>query len=588
MWKSKKVTGMFIVLVVCLFHFSLQAQIIDVFQNKEYAVSSSVITREENKDYVPGTFKILLEKNTEENESWKKIEAQLEAIAIAKIKGEVAFFELHSKALKYQKQFEDWKRIQEGDDTSENYPPFFKDIEIRLISVLNNIGLYRFQYKFDGGNDTESISVDKYYLSDYGKNKISEIGRLPSIRQQEILEKLTLSKFFKYYLLQTQKIAIGNMESLEDLKKDLKNQAEFAKKLDYSEVQVYPYFTGIMVEFPKFSKSSEIFNNETFRLLLKGDEMKEVLALYPEFKSSFQTSLRPPSAKIMSVLNNDKKFDLERFRSAPREMEMIGILNPPVDTGNISSLDINNYQLLIDQRKFLGSKRMFLNKEGNVYRIEHRNDKKEIVGEEKYRYDQKNRPLEIISSEYRKNIQIYHYEKDRLDIKEFIEIEERREDFSQEIVELDIWQQHFAYHDNMRFSLQFSLIGDINQEGRSNTRSVANNEFCEYNYCLLTKENGRVLGIKHLKGEPIDVLTNEKNQPVESYFENDRYRYSFSYDAQDRIKTFTMFSSQILKKRMEFIYHLDISKPLTILETDISYSDSVIKAYEYEIEYKGE
>src|SRR5690606_40608240 len=70
-------------------------------------------------------------------------------------------------------------------------------------------------------NDTESISVDKYYLSDYGKNKISEIGRLPSIRQQEILEKLTLSKFPKYYLLQTQKIAIGNMESLEDLKKDL-------------------------------------------------------------------------------------------------------------------------------------------------------------------------------------------------------------------------------------------------------------------------------------------------------------------------------------------------------------------------------
>jgi hypothetical protein len=96
------------------------------------------------------------------------------------------------------------------------------------------------------------------------------------------------------------------------------------------------------------------------------------------------------------------------------------------------------------------------------------------------------------------------------------------------------------------------------------------------------------LGIKHLKGEPIDVLTNEKNQPVESYFENDRYRYSFSYDAQDRIKTFTMFLSQILKKRMEFIYHLDILKPLTILETDISYSDSVVKAYEYEIQFVEE
>ena len=434
----------------------------------------------------------------------------------------------------------------------------------------------------------ETISVDKYYLCDYSKNKISEIGKTPTLGQQKILAKLTLSKFLQYYLLQTQKIAIGNMESLEVLKKDLKNQAEFAKKLDYSEAQVYPYFTGIMVEFPKFSKSSEIFNNETFRLLLKGDEMKAVLALYPEFKSSFQTFLRPPSAKIMSVLNNDKKFDLERFRRAPKEMEMIGILNPPVATGNISSLNINNYQLFNDQRKFLGSKRMFLNKEGNVYRIEHRNDKKEIVGEEKYRYDQKNRPLEIISSEYRKNIQIYHYEKDRLDIKEFIEVEERREDFSQEIVELHIWQQHFAYHDNMRFSLQFSLIGDINQEGRSNTRSVANNEFCEYNYCSLANMNGRVLGIKHLKGEPIDVLTNEKNQPVESYFENDRYRYSFSYDAQDRIKTFTMFSSQILKKRMEFIYHLDILKPLTILETDISYSDSVVKAYEYEIQFAEE
>ena len=34
---------------------------------------------------------------------------------------------------------------------------------------------------------------------------------------------------------------------------------------------------------------------------------------------------------------------------------------------------------------------------------------------------------------------------------------------------------------------------------------------------------------------PEYVLTNEKNQPVESYFENDRYRYYFSYDAQNRI-----------------------------------------------------
>lgn len=45
-------------------------------------------------------------------------------------------------------------------------------------------------------------------------------------------------------------------------------------------------------------------------------------------------------------------------------------------------------------------------------------------------------------------------------------------------------------------------------------------------------------------GSPIDILMNENNQPIESFLDNDRHHYSFTYDDKNRIETFTSISDR--------------------------------------------
>ncbi len=579
------VKKLYSILILCLFVNLANAQITDVFQNKEYRTSTYVLTEEMDKDYAPSSVEILQDKNKDENESWIKIEKQLKTTAIGQIENEVAFFQLHTKALNYQKQIDDWNRLQDYSYSAPSYNPSFESIEITLMSVLNNIGVYVIQHNFDGGNSSEKITVKNYYLADYQENKITKVGDTPNLQQQELLKELTLAKFSVQYLLQTQKLDLDNVKRIRPTMEDKENYPVFSSNIDYSEALVYPFFSGIMVEFPTFSKSSKIFNNQPFRLFLKGTESVELLSVYPNFIKAFKNPLKTPSGVTTMQLNDDANFDLSRFNTAPKELRMLKVLNSSVAEKKISVLKINTYQKNDTVKTRTGSKKLFFNLEGQVYRIESRNEKDEITSEEKFNYNKNNQLTDIRTTAYKQSLKLNFYEKDILSYIENIELDHNRDDSYQELIELNISQQHLVYSNNYRYTLEFNLVGDFDRNRMVITRYVEKNQYCNYVVCLLTNNNGQVVGVKSKSSSPIDVLTNSKNQPIESYFDHDRYSHFFTYDDNDRIQKFSTYSNGKLADLVEYKYGQKDQIPLTITETKMAYSSSYVNVQEYLLEY---
>src|SRR5690554_4121354 len=527
-------------LTLCLFTNWGQTQILDVFQNKQYEVSTRVLSAEINKDYSPKKLEVYQDKSKIENETWTKIEDQLFALAIQEIENEVAFFQLYNKALQYQNQFENWNKLQ-GNQLRNKINPTFNKLDIELMSVLNNCGIYTTNYKFEISSDRygdKDVEIKKYYLADFDKNKITTFGESPTPRQQELLKKLTLSKFNSLYLLQTQKLDLNNLERIENVKHEKQSNLAIESKLYYSEALVYPYLSGIIVEFPGLSNSSKIFNYEPFRVYLKGNEVQELLTVYPEFKPAFKTTLKQASPTQIEQLNNDANYDIGRFRNAPKEIEMLAILD---FDEKIYSMKINMHQIQDTVRRFMGSKKIYFDTIGNVVLIEQSDERDQIRNEEKYLYNGAQQLTSIKSTAREQQLELYHYKNKTLDYTEKFELDIET-NYDQTDVELNVSQQHFVYNGDYRYVISLNLVSEFTPQNYTAFRYLEKNQFCTNSYCMLTDEDKNVVGIMQKRSYLIDVLANKYNQPVESYFDYDRYRQFYTYDDQRRILKLNTYS----------------------------------------------
>lgn len=579
MRKNNIKKNLYLLFVVCFFQVSGNAQVIDVFQNKEYDYSTYVLEGKSNKEYAPSKIEIYQDKNKEENKNWRNIESQLQTIALQEIENEVAFFQLHTKAVNYLKQLDELKRLVNPYHEDSKVNPSFKNLNITLVSVVNNRGVYFIQYNFD------DVHVKNYYLADYQNNKVVEINKIPNVKQQEKLEKLTLSRLTALYLLQTKKLEVSNVERIRATQSGEEKLPDFSKRIDYSEALVYPYFSGIMIEFPANSKSSGIFENKAFRILITGKELTKLLEVYPEFKPIFRQALKQPSNAIIEILNNDANFDLLRFSRAPKELQLLESLALSPTDKKPFSLTIGNYQKSDTLKKFIGSKKFLFDKNGNVLRIEERNDRNDIAREEKYSYNENNQLTDIRFLGYGNKLKLQNYDNDRLSYIQTIEVKDYRTAYGTELRDLNIFEQYFAFNTNYRYTLDFNIVGDFDRNRTIQSRYVTDNEYCTQHFCLLTNDNRQVVAVKKKMGSPMDILLNSKSQPIESYLDNNRHHYQFTYDDDDsRITTFSSTSDRKNTSLVEYQYHQNIEKPLTITETKTAHSTTIM-IQEYEIEF---
>ncbi|WP_107037608.1 hypothetical protein [Brumimicrobium mesophilum] len=572
------------ILTLGLFSIIGHSQILDVYQNKEYSVSSYVLSAEIEKDYSPRKLEIVHDQKKDKNEVWSKIEDQFFAIATKTVNDEVSFFQLNNKALKYQSQIEKWNRLQ-GNENRYSVNPKFKSVDIRLISVLNNCGIYSINYNFEFNNGDrygkDEIPMTKYYLADFEKNKITEINDAPTPIQQSQLKKLTLSKFKTLYLLQTQKIDLDNLERIESISKNEEKGVEIGTKLYFSEAVVYPFTNGVIVEFPQNSNSAELFNNESFRVYLKGDEVEQLLSVYPEFKSAFKDKLVQPSKEKIEELTNDDNFDLARFQRHPKELQMLDILD---FNRKIYSMGITSYQLNDTNRRFMGTKKIFLNKSQQVDKIEHLGENKKIRREEIYNYNSDNQIIRRNTTDREKSLKLYHYKNDLLDYIEDYELD-IEPNYEGNHVDLYIQQEHVVYSNNYKYVVRINLVGEFNTRGYTHYRFVEKNKFCTNSYCILTDDDQNIIGVTQKRSGLIDILTNERNQPLESYIDNDRHQHFFTYDAQGRIIELDSKSDSRSSYLVTYKYHLDKTKALIIKEVRHSYSNETVIEHVYEFEF---
>ncbi len=578
MRKNNMRKTLYLLFVVCFFQVSGNAQVIDVFQNKEYDYSTYVLEGKSNKEYAPSKIEIYQDKNKEENKNWRNIESQLQTIALQEIENEVAFFQLHTKAVNYLKQLDELKRLVNPYHEDSKVNPSFKNLNITLVSVVNNRGVYFIQYNFD------DVHVKNYYLADYQNNKVVEINKIPNVKQQEKLEKLTLSRLTALYLLQTKKLEVSNVERIRATQSGEEKLPDFSKRIDYSEALVYPYFSGIMIEFPANSKSSGIFENKAFRILITGKELTKLLEVYPEFKPIFRQALKQPSNAIIEILNNDANFDLLRFSRAPKELQLLESLALSPTDKKPFSLTIGNYQKSDTLKKFIGSKKFLFDKNGNVLRIEERNDRNDIAREEKYSYNENNQLTDIRFLGYGNKLKLQNYDNDRLSYIQTIEVKDYRTAYGTELRDLNVFEQYFAFNTNYRYTLDFNIVGDFDRNRTIQSRYVTDNEYCTQHFCLLTNDNRQVVAVKKKIGSPMDILLNSKSQPIESYLDNNRHHYQFTYDDDSRITTFSSTSDSKNTSLVEYQYHQNIEKPLIITETKIAHSTTIV-IQEYEIAF---
>ncbi len=198
-------------------------EIIDIYLNKKYSISTYVLEANFKKDYAPSKIKIDQDKNSDKNEAWAKIEEQLKNIAVKIVEDELAFFLIDAeikKQLKQECEMLQIRRIYNGDDNYRNYRdvPTFTNIEIKLLSVVNNFGVYAIQYDFNRkkryDNDAEFV-VSRLYLADYKNNKVCEIGTIPDLNQQKVLDYFQKNNVRIEYNIKTEK-QIRTMLNIKD------------------------------------------------------------------------------------------------------------------------------------------------------------------------------------------------------------------------------------------------------------------------------------------------------------------------------------------------------------------------------------
>lgn len=559
-----------------LLHTTAGAQVTDIFRNKTYHYNTGMIKAAVQKAYAPGQVEILQSILTDPVTNSKRIETQLQKIAIGQLENEVAFFQLHTKAQQYQRQLHLLRQQEDGGTIARHALPEFKDISITLMSVLNQTGVYRIRYTFD------EVSVHNYYLADFRTNKVTALPASPGRQQQEVLKKLTLTKFTTLYLLQTEKLDLDNVESIKGTNEPTDSKRDFTAGLDYSEALVYPYFSGLVVEFPGFSKSSQLFDNKPFRLLLTGPKLREVLTVYPAFMTLFPTLQTPPPL-VADILATDTYFDLSRFQTTPKESDMLKTLVS--NNSKVTSLSIRNYQLTDTFKRWIGTKTIYFDNNEQIFRIEERNDQDKIATEEHYRYNANKQLTDVrytIGSS--RKLKLCYYLDGLLDYDEIIERSTFSTAYGRMYTNLEISQQHFAYHNDHRYELRFfNLVGDLDRNIITESRSFSKNQYCNSNFCLLTGANGHITGVRTQTGPAVDILVNDYNQPVASYFDNDRYRYVFTYDDKARIRTYTTFANNERSYLATYDYHTDESRPLTVTHTRTANSHTTIIIQEYEV-----
>lgn len=601
-----------ILLIAFLFGSLLvKSDVIDVYQNKFYDISNRVLKDEIDKIFLSSKFEFLQHQNNEADSNWKFIEAKLRTIVKDKLNSDFEYFKIQTQAQNLAEQSNKYFRAR----GRQNELVFASNIELNRIeitleSVVNGFGTYSINYIFQqaGKNyySDATFNVNHYYLSDFNKRTITEISKTLSSQKIEFLKRRLLPKCNQIYKMNASKLNSSEIENIYQLDKD----TSYSNKFDFSEVKVYPFFSGIVVVFPKLSQTSLAFHLEEFKLLIREYELNDFLIYFPEYKHVFPKNSPTQNNKFTVKLNEDKFYSRSFIAVPPSGIELIK------SDKKIKTLTMNNFRLnkdgsqtfntLIKQsfdlsQQLTHSIQVNYNKDTSEQYFTYNSDNqltfvKNVLNEgqsQVFTYNSKAfRKIENYtfykensSSNFFEYVDSDWYDSDEYDEEEVcIENEEQSPNkVNSSFIRIVKNENHFFYNMNYRYEYLHEFSGYENSNIRY--RKVEGNQYCYGGYCLLTDDNQQIIAAQQSNYSLIDFTVNQKGQTLESYLDNGSRVNRFFYGENDKITSFESLNNDKITKVMKFEYFENETNYLIISEYIYDYSNINRNITEYIVEY---
>lgn len=527
-----------------LFFFSvldhLYAQIPDVFTNTIYPISTRVIEKESNQDYIKSKIEIhqdyLKHKNFSEH-----IYERIQEVAVQSIEDKMSFQSVFNEVT--QKINVCNEINSENGDHRELGNPHFERLEIELVSVVNNQAVFAFTYCFDvlSGrySRTEQIlTIKRYYRVDLIAGTIHKMD-MNVLSNQNPIPEIICKKLNKLYLVSTQKIGLDEIDRITGKVPS----GSFLFRIDLKEAKLIPYMSGAVLEFEEYTNSSRIYGGNSFRVFLNYAELSDLSNLIPDYKLYFRNI--PNVLHSENSLFDDFNYKIRQLKAGPEKLDFFRTpLNPAV-----FQLEIENYQIGNGQKQ---TTELFqFNEQGKLVLVEVKNHKNMIVSEEKYIYFPNGNLKSHMKTGGDKTLVLYHYINEKLASAEEIIQDENSDEWGG----MTLSERHYFTNNNYNYDFTIDYFGESNKN-RMTFKYISGNEICNGNFCLVLDAGQNVTGVKTMRNSSSsgEVLLNKYGKVLESYFDSDRYQYYFTYDELNRITTLKQYESQNLKNESYYEY----------------------------------
>lgn len=447
----------------------------------------------------------------------KNIEEQLKIDILKKVHDEYEFFQLQKSANQKQKNYIEIQEFVGNSMGSIRSIPDLNSIQIQLINVVNNWGVYQIEYGFN------SVSVVEYKMGNYATNQIKNLSNKLTNDQKEVLKEVSINRFSLLYLLQTKKIELTAVNRILTVKSGREKVPSFTEKLDYNEALIYPYFSGIMIEFPSYSKASKPFYYKPFRILLTNADKEKMLPLFEDLQPVFSSSFCTPKDSVIKVLANDNLFIADQLlHHQENNLHIFNTHQKQLTEKTPSSIQIKKYSVFNsseeDSLSFAGNLVFSFAKNGNLEREENLNSEGRVYSNKNYFYDEKDRlKVTYFTENYKEILKVFTYTKSHLNYSEQIEFNDYKTAHNQAMRDLKISQTYYVYHNNSRWSQKVNGVGSLSPNHQLQQRKISGGNIEVWGSYSVTSK-GVKLVIPELKNSPLEIIRlNEKNQPLEIF-----------------------------------------------------------------------
>lgn len=552
----------------------LNAQLTDVFTNTIYnSVSTRVIKKDTKLDYIPGELEFYQDHLNHENFSEALFE-KIQNIALQNITDklyfQIVFNELLEKINRSNQIFSD------NGEEIEYENPKFQNLEIKLVSILNNQAIFSFNYDFEvfnysNRNRPETFSIQRYYHVDLKTEKIEKFNPYLS-NYTTVFPKIVLDKLNRLYAISTKKIELDKLEDTIP-----RNHFDgFLSRLKIEEAKLIPYFAGAIIVFDAYSESSKNFRGQAFQVYLNYDELKTFSNLLPYYKS-FYGNLKNDSKVNPLLAEIEEK--VKKFGQDPSTLDFID------STSKINNLEIELYQqddklYRTERYEFDESGKLILN---TILNVGDKNHSQKI-----YRYFENGNLKSIASVNTKKELdelQFYYYKNGKTQNQENIQQQivdydnYNNQNSNSKSLEAEFNQEFYFYNKDYQYTFRMDAFKEVSRE-HITISFIRGNEYCNGWRCLVLDDKLNVIGIKSSKHpmHAAQALTNNQGQVTEYFYDNDRRIRYYTYDDLYRITSIKKFSDSKLETQISYEYENDGKIPsVVIYKTDNGSRKNVYK-----------